>query len=338
MNMPRVQNLLTLAALLISVPVIVQGDETFQPPEAETTAGGLEGLLVLRNGNVLPGIIVRVDQHYLLNTSSSEMHIPVEQVEMVCRTIDEVYQRRRNRRTGSLADSHIELARWCLRHDLLEYAARELLDARALDSEHRQLELMERQLQLALKNRDAPQRKQARQAQPLPTEAELKEVEKLPLWAKRLFVSQIQPLVIDSCATSGCHQVGSAEQLQLNRLALDGPGHPGTTLRNLSSLVEQLDLKNPTESPLLVHARRAHGADGTEPPSALERRKYQMLLTWVEQLAIADRNAPVDEVQLVEYEQADAVDALPLIRQAMHEESADPFDPTQFNNRQGRRH
>ena len=309
-----------------------EGQSAHSPPPS--SEAGVEGLLVLRNGNLLRGKIVRLQEHYRVQKSHSELLIPCDRVEMMCHSIDEVYQRRRLHRTGSSADSHVDLARWCLRNGLLEYAARELLDARTIDPEHRSLGSVERQLQLALKNREAkPQEHTAQKTVEPPTEEELQQAEDVPLWARKLFVRQIQPLVIDSCATSGCHQVGSQETFQLNRFAVDGPGHPGATLRNLSAIVQQLDLKDPEASPLLVHARHAHGPQGTLSPAPLDRRKYHMLKTWVEQLAIAEQNAPVKEIELASYEQEGAVDALPLIREAIQQEQkpADPFDPTRFN-------
>jgi hypothetical protein len=60
------------------------------------------------------------------------------------------------------------------------------------------------------------------------------------------------------------------------------------------------------------------------------------LLTWVEQLALAEKNLPVKEVELASYHAAGADNALPLIRKALEESSVkptDPFDPRQFNNR-----
>lgn len=326
--------------LLAAAPAPCVGDESAIAEQAES---GVDGLLVLRNGNLVRGKIFRLQEHYRVERDRSELMIPSVQVEMLCSTIDEVYQKRREQRTGSSADTHVELARWCLRHGLLEYAARELLDARGIDPEQRQLQIVERQLRMALQHRENARRKNVpKQAPESPTEEELQSVEQVPAWAKKLFVRQIQPMVIHSCATTGCHHAGSSETFQLNRLALEGAGHPETTLRNLSAVVNQLDWKHPTESNLLVRAREAHGSQGTRPAASLERRKYHMLQTWVEQLAIARRNAPVNEVQLVQYEQEDAIDALPLLRKAIQEEeesdaSSDPFDPAAFNQQHSKK-
>ncbi len=303
-------------------------------PSAEDASGAVAGILVLRNGNVLEGKIHRLADFYRIKMSRSEFQIRVDQVETFCHSLDEAYELRRRQRTGSSADSHVELARWCLRHGLLQYASRELLDARLIDPVHRQLPLLERQLQLALQNRATSSRPiSLADDATTPADDSLKSIENVPDWARTLFVRQIQPLLVDSCATSGCHQPGSSDSFHLNRLATEGAGHPATTARNLAATLAQLDLESPAKSELLRHAKTAHGAEGTLP---LKPHRFQMLLTWVEQLSLARKNAPVEEIQLVSHHADSSVDALPLIRRALDEstvEAADPFDPERFNSR-----
>ncbi len=331
---------------------------------AEADSESVVGILVLRNGNVLKGRIQRLADFYRIEFPRSELRVPVGQVDMFCHNLDEAYERRRLQRTGSSADSHVELARWCLRHTLLEYAARELLDARSIDPDHRQLLLLERQLQLALRNRLASRLVPEPGAATTPTDDDLELLESVPDWARTLFVRQIQPLLVDSCATSGCHQPGSSESFHLNRLALEGAGHPATTMRNLVATLAQLDLESPAKSKLLERAKTAHGAKSlsqnqlggiqrpeksarpnslgtysksTLPPQALEPHRFQMLLTWVEQLSLAKSNAEVKEIELVSHRTGGPVDALPLILKALDKSAAkpaDPFDPEQFNSRQ----
>ena len=335
---------------------------------AEDDSESVVGILVLRNGNVLKGKIQRLADFYRIKFPRSELQVPVGQVDMFCHNLDEAYERRRLQRTGSSADSHVELARWCLRHNLLEYAARELLDARSIDPDHRQLLLLERQLQLALRNRAASRLVPEPGAATTPTDDDLELLESVPDWARTLFVRQIQPLLVDSCATSGCHQPGSSESFHLNRLAPEGAGHPATTMSNLVATLAQLDLESPAKSKLLERAKTAHGAKSlsqnqlggiqrpepshqtraarpngfgtysksTLPPQALEPHRFQMLLTWVEQLSLAKSNAEVKEIELVSHRTGGPVDALPLIRRALDESAArpaDPFDPEQFNKR-----
>ncbi len=297
------------------------------------------GVLVLANGNLIQGKIQRESDVYRVRTPQSELVVRVAQVDMFCHTIDEAYEQRRLQRAGSSADSHVDLARWCLRHDLLQYASRELLEVRIIDPEHRQLPLLERQVQLALRNRQAKDR-----PDPLVETAVQKEedhsklIEDVPDWARTLFVRQIQPLLVDSCAASGCHQPGSPEQFQLNRLALDGPGHPATTLNNLAATLALLDFASPDNSALLLRAKTAHGGSDSTKPHALEPHRYQMLRTWVEQLALARQNSTKNVVELVAHRSTGPLEAPPLIRQALEVSEvtpadADPFDPDEFNGR-----
>ena len=307
-----------------------------RPPEP-AAAEAVPGILVLANGNVLAGKIQRQADFYHVTLPQSELVVRVEQVDMFCHTIDEAYEQRRLQRAGSSADSHVELARWCLRHDLLEYASRELLEARTIEPGHRQLPMVERQLQLALRNRQAKDR-----PDPLVEAAATSDVdhskliEDVPDWARTLFVRQIQPLLVDSCAASGCHQPGSPDSFHLNRLALDGAGHPMTTLGNLAATLAQLDLESPDNSALLLRAKTAHGGTDATKPETLETHRYQMLRTWIEQLSLAKQNSAENAVELVAHRTSDPVDALPLIRQALEKTEVkprDPFDPGEFNGR-----
>ena len=316
MSWPRFPRLLLISTAIFAcaqtvgfAQLTLQGATNAELSNAEDDGESVVGILVLRNGNVLEGKIQRLADFYRIEFPRSELQVPVGQVDMFCHNLDEAYERRRFQRTGSSADSHVELARWCLRHRLLEYAARELLDARSIDPDHRQLLLLERQLQLALRNRAASRLVPEPGAATTPTDDDLELLESVPDWARTLFVRQIQPLLVDSCATSGCHQPGSSESFHLNRLALEGAGHPATTIRNLVATLAQLDLDSPAKSKLLERAKTAHGAKSlsqnqlggiqrpeksarlnsfgtyrksTLPPQALEPHRFQMLLTWVE--------------------------------------------------------
>jgi len=130
--------------LLVSVLSLLWQAAVAAPPHSDDAVAGM---LVLRNGNVLSGHVIRLQDHYQLAMPNGQLQVPVDQVELFCHSLDEAYAERRRVRTGSTADSHLELARWCLRHRLYEHASRELLDARAIDPEHRKLAMLERQLQ-----------------------------------------------------------------------------------------------------------------------------------------------------------------------------------------------
>ncbi|MEM8944171.1 MAG: hypothetical protein AAGD11_03235 [Planctomycetota bacterium] len=307
----------------------------------------VEGVLLLKNSNILRGKIQKVGQHYHVHLPNGKLQVREQQVETVCQHVEAAYQYRRQRRGGSSADSHLKLASWCLRHDLFDHADEELQQAESIDADHPRLPMLRRQ---ASQSRKLAEQATRRAASP-PKSAELRpvepdEIEKAPKWARALFVRQIQPLIVQSCATSGCHQAGSESAFQLNRLALDGPGHPGVTLRNLAETLKQVDFEDANASQLLAKARQAHGAEPAA-TTALAPQKLRVLNSWVEQLAEA-------------HQQFDAIHTVPALAEVASKPltpslqlnppaqtarqprepvrvasfaSADPFDPSAFNKK-----
>jgi hypothetical protein len=100
--------------------------------------------------------------------------------------------------------------------------------------------------------------------------------------ARAQFVRSIQPMLIHSCSTGGCHQVGSSHQLQLDRWALEGAGSAAIVRRNLGGVVSQIDKADPANSPLVKWARQAHGGGPTTKPSTpLAPYQAALLLEWL---------------------------------------------------------
>lgn len=248
---------------------------------------GVEGVIVLRNGNVLAGIVRQSGDYYRIESAGAVLQVPAAQVDAHCRTLDEAYELRRRDRTGLTADSHVELARWCLRQNLLDQAARELLDARTLDAGHPALASLEMQLEqiiqiktlrpaapgVAVDTADAAPARSKPLAEAPPFE--------MPPEARTQFVRSIQPMLIHTCATGGCHQPGSARQLQFNRWALDGNGNPAFVRRNLAAVVEQIRKDDPASSPLLQYARQEHGGAPGALSKPLEPFQQTMLVDWM---------------------------------------------------------
>ena len=315
------------------------------------TSQPVEGVLVLRNGNILRGKLQQQGKFYHVHLPNGELQIREQQVEMACQNIEEAYQRRREARAGSTADSHLELASWCLRHGLFDHVEAELQDAQATDPDHPRLALLRRQLKhsLLMEQRKEQQLHAKATVVPEPAPLDPASLEKAPQWARALFVRQIQPLVVQSCAASGCHQSDSESDFHLNRLAIDGAGHPDATLRNLAAMLEQIDWDAAGQSDLLLRARQAHGSVTASMP--LPPHKLKVLQGWVEQLAEAHRKeselnslrlvaalppnlSPQPKLQLHPPQQQASQETPGEIRIASYEQKyADPFDPSAFNQR-----
>lgn len=307
----------------------------------------VDGILVLRNGNILRGKVQQLGEQYHVYLPNGKLQVRAAQVEQVCENLESAYQHRRKTRGGSSADSHLELAAWCLRHDLFDHAQAELREAQTTDPDHPRLGFLERQLKLSLKLVAREKEQQAAARIPTAPVEPLDEtkLEKAPQWARALFVRQIQPLVVHSCATSGCHQSNSGENYKLNRLAVDGAGHPEATLRNLAATLEQIDWESAKQSSLLERARKAHGSESASTP--LPMHKLKVLEGWITQLADAHQRAseikllpPVVEVAALKTTVGPILNP-PVqtppeqpgqVRQASFA-PADPFDPSAFNQR-----
>ncbi len=306
----------------------------------------VEGVLVLRNGNVLTGKLLQMQDYYQVVLSHGQLRVPVGQVEFACQNLDEAYEHRRHSRTGATADSHLELARWCLRHEMLEHAAHELLEARSIDPHHRKLTLLERRLQQSRKlasKKDADkllaetQITPTRRASPIPTTVSdrsepltrVQTLRELSPKAKSSFVRQIQPMLLHSCATSGCHQLGSSRQMELNRQAMEGVGNPRAMLANMEAVLVQADRQTDGESALLSYARAAHGADRDKLSQPLSLRQLRLLRAWLLETEASTRE------QSTGWDSTRNVSSKPLPVNARTVRD-DLFDPSIFNRRYGK--
>lgn len=286
-----------LSPMLFLISLITLSDLPTPAAYAQPVEGGpaVPGLVVLQNGNVVRGNIQSLRDHYRIELPGGQLRIRTEQVEMFCKDLDEAYRERRANRTASSADSHLELARWCMRYDLHAHAARELEEARTIDAEHSRLPLLERQLKQLVKIYARSEPVPARvtlSAEELVEQQQLDEeaLAKAPKWARVLFVRQVQPLLVHSCATAGCHQPGSStEDFQLDRLAIDAAGHPDVTQRNLAATLTQIDWDSPGQSQLLQRAITAHGESGARQLETISPHKIKLLQMWVEQLAAVNQ-------------------------------------------------
>jgi hypothetical protein len=129
----------------------------------------------------------------------------------------------------------------------------------------------------------------------------------------------------------------------LNRLAVDGAGHPEATLRNLAATLQHIDWEAADQSELLTQAKQAHGADSPSKP--LPMHKLQVLQGWIAQLTeahqkqltlmtvpmLAEEESDVPPLQLNPPQQS-VVQEKSDVRVASYE-AQDPFDPAVFNNR-----
>jgi hypothetical protein len=241
-----------------------------------------EQLVMLRNGEILRGRVTRQDDHYLVTIADGELRLRVSDVDSVCQTLEDAYQARRARITVSRADDHLDLADWCVRQGLPSDAARELSCALALEPRNPRITLIDRRLEELLAPPPPPRAAVAKPPSgPRVTDEDLdRMVRALPPPAIESFTISIQPLLVNSCATAGCHGSANKGNYSLIRVPGERYGNRRLTQRNLHETLSWIDFQTPQRSRLLVAAGQPHGPERCavfDPQGT----KYRELLIWI---------------------------------------------------------
>ncbi|TWT95913.1 hypothetical protein Pla108_29900 [Botrimarina colliarenosi] len=271
--------------------------------------------MLLHNGSLLEGAVERSPEGVAIQGEGSFLRLRGAEVAYVADSTVGAYEWKRGQaaRDGLDATDHLELADWALQNRLLPQAARELLDARQLVPRSGRLDLLERRLDEALRPAAPP----APETKPVLVEgmAEHPGIASnhsvnnparpiLPEGALEQFTRRIQPVLLNSCATAGCHGVHPEPGFALDVAPLRGYGDARSTERNLHATLDLIDLNAVDKSPLLVAAAGPHA--GVAPLAGPRRDEMlERLSFWVgaivaynrppEQEAAADQAPPVAE-------------------------------------------
>jgi len=303
---------------------------------ADPTAPGPAGLLqpaqpvhgvaLLRNGHSIEGDITRDDGVVTIDFSGGQVRVRDAEVEHVCGSLLEGYQWKRSLIQVGNVHHHLELAQWALRNGLPGPAAVELADATAADPKHPMIAHLQRRLKMAL---EPPPTGRADAAAHGPTNEELdRMVRGLPQGTVEMFTQHVQPVLMNHCATSGCHGPQSGSEMQLLRTTSGRQAGRRLTQRNLYAVLQFVDRENPMQSRLLTAPNGPHGTAEYAIFSERQAAQYKHLIDWVARLGrepLANRPTPRTPRASTP---ADAPDA---VVPASFDQPADPFDPEAFN-------
>jgi hypothetical protein len=370
----RLFTLLTAVAPLLAAPRTATSNEdaltSTQPPVNEPC-------ILLRNGNVLSGQIVRRGEDFTVMKNGATLHLAAHQVEAVCENLDSAYAHRRGALDPHDAVTHLKLAEWCIKQGLLELAEDEIDHARRVEPQHPRLSIVQSRLAVARQ----PARPSAPFAGPNTALASADVVGTGPANANfaaggqpirapfadfpedtlEQFCRGIQPLLLNTCTTSGCHSAGGEYSFVLDRGALWNDAPRDLTIANLEAVLDRLRRDSPLESPLVTAATTPHARPLSRPPIEVESAAFERLKAWVlhttghdkpqvepvEDVEDGARAADADEMEEVEIseEELDALlfgDELNQRRvgskiqrglRPVARDSTDPYDPDEFNHR-----
>ncbi|WP_425399831.1 hypothetical protein [Aeoliella sp.] len=275
---------------------------------ASALASHAAEVVVLRNGNVLEGEVDRLQDVVRVATENSQHYLPLRDVERITATLLDAYAAKRIEvREGSVSD-HLALAKWCMRQEIWPQAAAEIEDARKIDPKNGAVEYVQRQYEVM--SRAAMRTQQA--AAPAPPTAddshqraaELAEMEKLatslPPGTLEDFARHVQPILVNGCATGGCHSMDDNRELRLNRDLLRGTANRESTLRNLQAVWNSIDQQTPQYSPLLLQPAVPHGGLPRPVFDGHREKVRERLAEWVMKATGKDQVAPPTQPPTVE--------------------------------------
>ncbi|MBP90605.1 MAG: hypothetical protein CMJ64_28500 [Planctomycetaceae bacterium] len=314
---------------------------------ADLRLGSSNGVLLLRNGSVLRGVIALQGDHYVVSFGNSgRARVAASNVERVCDDLEQAYRYKLSRLDGSLA-SRTGLARWCIQQNLLARAADQLLTAETQHGNSPQLETLHQQLLLAARPSERARPDASAQSSLNSSRERAELLKDLTPRMIEQFTAEVQPLLLNRCASSGCHSVRSGTSLVLIRPPTSHSLTRRLTEQNLTSTLLQLDRERPLESPLLRNARLAHGGASTAVITDRDVKQFQLLADWVHSVRAATRTSkPTTIVEPNDVLlQAPAATRRDIPKAAESElppavpanendyQPLDPFDPEVFNRR-----
>lgn len=276
--------------------------------QAQRRLGPDEGLLLLDGGQVLRGKITRAGDHYYVVLPEGEISIKASRVELVCHTLDEGYERKRNKIALGTAQEHLELAQWCLQQGLLGYAAKEVSAAIDLDPLQPRIPLLERRLELARNQQQQAEQHVASDEDNVSNDDLDRMVRGMPPGTVDHFAHAIQPLLLNHCSTAGCHGPDSRSGYMLLRIPLGRTPSRRLTQRNLFATLEHINSGNPQLSPLLQQAIREHGSAKTPVFTSRDAAQYRQLVVWAYRVS---KSAPPPQVETVTPAAAPLLQTLP---------------------------
>jgi len=347
-------------------PTLLLGGETAS--DSSPSAG--QTILVLRSGQTFEGRITEVEGGCIVDLVDGQIRIKKADIDLICHSLDEGYQQKRAAIQIGNVQHHLELAHWCLRHQLWGHAAAELADATVADPNNPAIAAMRHRLDMAVE--PPPKHDPTTPPKSGPTNEELDRlIRSLARGTVEAFTQSVQPVLMNHCATAACHGPQSDTGLRLFRVQVGKTASRRVTQRNLYSVLSYVDRDNPTASTLLTLPSGPHGTAKHAVFNEHQAAQYKRLVDWTCQLTkqpLPDTPATVAPSEPIQQAGFTPINTPPNVlsqeaRQAhpisttenpkkvkrgadpavlkaamrtMPDPTADQFDPEDFNRRYGR--
>ena len=338
-----------MSSRILQIGVVLLACGTF-PPGA--SANPPEQVLLLRNSQTVVGQIIEHPDHYLVVLPHGEIRIQHDRVDTICGSLQEAYLTLRKRKiTGRVAD-YVAMAHWCLRHQLLDEARRELAEAAVRNPSHPLVKQLEYRIaQVSNPNPNGSQLaagQGTKSPQSLPSRA--RSPFSLPDGLIREFTRTIQPILLKHCGTGGCHGGTAGGKFRLARTSPGRSPSRKVTFQNLSAVMEWIGEDEESDQQLLAAATVGHGG-ATEAPLQHRPSALHSLKAWIALVQSKPEIDDPDSVATDDFALGQSLDrispATPARRELLRSHrlrsregnappaARDPFDAEVFNRQHG---
>jgi hypothetical protein len=263
--------------------------------QAQLSLQPASGVVLLRNGHVLSGLVTRAGDYYIVTINEgSEIRELSSEVEAVCGSLDEVFEFKQRRLVGGGVMPHLDLADWCLRHNLHARCAQQLVAAMKIEPANERLKQLERRLELAQAQPPPPPADRPPPASGVVTTGQLeKTIEALPPGSVEKFAAVVQPILLNRCGANHCHGPAAKSEFRLLRPPEGQFASRRFTQRNLHAALSQLTLSDPESSPLVTLPQGRHGAALTAVFDKQSQNQLAELIAWAKMTAPQQKPPPV---------------------------------------------
>jgi hypothetical protein len=107
----------------------------------------------------------------------------------------------------------------------------------------------------------------------------------MPAGTVETFTNSIQPLLINSCTSAGCHGPAAEREPRWARVSVGRTTSRRLTQRNLHTTLTLINREKPSESPLLTVPAQPHGMSKTAVFTDPQAAGYRQLVAWVQQVS-----------------------------------------------------
>jgi len=248
---------------------------------AQTPLQPAAGVLLLRNGQVLTGLVTRAGDYYIVTLNQgSEIRERASEVEAVCGSLDEVYEFKKAHQSGNGVKQHLELAEWCLRQNLHARCAQQLVTAMRIEPKNEQLKQLERRLELAQAQPPPPAQRSLPSAEIVTNEQVEKSLRTLPPGSVEKFAAVVQPILLNRCGANQCHGPAAKSEFRLLRPPEGQIASRRFTQRNLYSALAHVTRTDPASSPLVTVPQSRHGSALTAIFDKQSQSQLNELIAW----------------------------------------------------------